>query len=896
MTPEEWREVKEILQTALELDPHSREQFLDSACAGKDFMRSEVESLLESHERDRAFLEKPIAIDMADLASSSTLATWTGRRLGPYELLEEIGEGGMGAVYRAARVDGLYEKQVAIKLIRGGLRSDFFISRFGNERQILAGLEHPNIARLLDGGVTDEGLPYVVLEFVAGLPIDEYCVRNGLSITDQLELFRTVCSAVQYAHQNLVVHRDLKPGNILVTEDGIPKLLDFGIAKILDPQQRATSGDHTLTMMNIMTPDFASPEQVRGDPITTSSDIYSLGVILYLLLTGRQPYRVSSVAPRKILEAICDTDPERPSVAVTRLERGESSLKADSFAEVADRTDSGPKREKLYRALSGDLDNIVLKALRKGPERRYATVEQFSEDIRRHLEHLPVIARKDTSSYLAAKFIQRHRAGVAVAVGVALTLFAALVVTIHEARVARDERTRAERRFNDVRQLATSLMSEIHDSVATVPGTTAARRLIAQRSLDYLDSLAREAGSDPSLQGELAAAYVKVGDVQGQSYSANLGDTTGALASYRKALAIREKLVAAAPSNSANRLELTRCLSKVGEIQAKLGDQSGADASYQRALSIAESLAAQNAANREIENELFLAQTRMGYLREDMGDKAGALESHREAVVAAQRLIEAHPSDPLACHDLATAYNNVGDLLAKTGNVREGLETYRKGLAVCEWVPADDPRSTQANTRGWLDDYTKMGELLTQLGNRKEAFENYEKAMSIAQRLSAVDPQNAQAAGDLSDSYQSFGDSQLAFGAVFAALESYRHAVAIREQLSARDTQNAEARANLASSYARLGRAYVVFASKSVAPPADCAGRWREARRCFEKSLNLWTTMKQNGTLPGNKASELDLVAKQIAQCDAALREVRRESVVKHPDGASDKAKRIAFR
>jgi eukaryotic-like serine/threonine-protein kinase len=868
MTPEEWRKVKDVLQMALELAPHSRGQFLDSACAENDFMRSEVESLLESHDQDQVFLEQPVAIDAAGLASVSRPMTWTGRRLGPYELLEEIGEGGMGAVYRAVRVDGLYEKQVAIKLIRGGLRTDFFVSRFRNERQILAGLEHPNIARLLDGGVTDEGLPYVVLEFVAGVPIDEYCVRHSVSITDRLELFRTVCSAVQYAHQNLVVHRDLKPSNILVTENGIPKLLDFGIAKILDPQQRELSGDRTLTVMRIMTPDFASPEQVRGDPITTSSDIYSLGVILYLLLTSRPPYHVSSVAPRKILEAICDTDPERPSVAVTRIESAERSLN-DSIAKVAERTVVGPLR----RALSGDLDNIVLKALRKEPERRYATVEQFSEDIRRHLEHLPVIARKDTPRYRTAKFIQRHKTSVAAATCVALALIATLVITLHEARVARNERARAERRFNDVRQLATSLMSEIHDSVATVPGTTAARRLIAQRSLDYLDSLAREGGSDSSLQGELASAYVKVGDVQGQSYYANLGDTAGALASYRKALAIRESLVAAAPRDTANRLELTRCFNKVGEMQAKIGDQSGADASYQSALSLAESLAAQDATNREYENELYLTHTRMGYLREDMGDKAAALASHRLALIATQRLIEAHPLDPLACHDLATAYNNVGDLLAKTGNLREGLETYRKGLTVCGWVSADDPQSTQANTRGWLDDYTKMGELLTQLGNKKEAFENYEKAMRIARRLSAADPQNALAAGDLSDFYQSFGDSRLSFGEISAALESYRQAVAIREQLSARDAQNAEARANLASSYARLGQAYIVFASKSGAPLTARTDRWREARRWFEKSLNLWTTMKQNGTLPGNQAADLDQVTKQIVRCNAALHE-----------------------
>jgi serine/threonine protein kinase len=364
MTPEEWHKIKSVLETALELDDADRRVYLESACAGQTAMRTEVESLLKSHEEDDAFLEQPAAVEAAELMAS-TARIWIGRRLGHYELLEQIGEGGMGAVYRAVRADGLYDKQVAIKLIRSGLSTDFFVVRFKNERRILAGLEHPNIARLLDGGVTEEGLPYVVLEFVAGVPIDEYCARHGLSIADRLKLFRTVCSAVQYAHQNLVVHRDLKPGNILVTEDGVPKLLDFGIAKIVDPEQEGTGRDRSLTVMRIMTPDFASPEQVRGNPVTTTSDVYSLGVILYLLLTSRRPYHVSSTAPYEIIKAICDTDPEKPSTAVTRLEKSKDSNNVVSPVRVEEQKDPDPKREKLRRVLSGDLDNIVLKAMRK---------------------------------------------------------------------------------------------------------------------------------------------------------------------------------------------------------------------------------------------------------------------------------------------------------------------------------------------------------------------------------------------------------------------------------------------------------------------------------------------------------------------------------------------------
>jgi non-specific serine/threonine protein kinase/serine/threonine-protein kinase len=446
------------------------------------------------------------------------------------------------------------------------------------------------------------------------------------------------------------------------------------------------------------------------------------------------------------------------------------------------------------------------------------------------------------------------------------------MITRREAQIARAQQVRAERRFNDVHRLAHSLVFEIHDSIEAVPGTITARKLITQRSLEYLDSLAQEAGGEWSLQIELATAYVKVGDVQGQSYYANLGDTQGALASYRKALAIRQALAAADPENATNRLELARCHNKVGDVLAKMGNLADASASYREARLLSESLVAQDPASLDKGHELILTYTRSGYVLEDMGDKAASLASHRQALAAAQKQITYHPADPLACHDLATAYNNIGDLLAKTGSAREGLEIYRKGLAVCEWISADDPKSTQSNTRGWVDDYVKMGEMLTQLGNKKEAFENFHKALAIAKRLAAADPQNALASSDLSACYEGIGDSQVAFGDIITALESYRQAITIREQLSARDSQNAETRADLASSYAKLGQAHIAMASNPKTPLASRGEQWREARSSLQTSLKLWTGMRQNGTLPGSEASEPDKIAQQIARCDSELK------------------------
>jgi serine/threonine-protein kinase len=364
------------------------------------------------------------------------------RRIGPYRVLREIGQGGMGTVYLAARDDDEYQKRVAIKVVRG-VDSAEVVRHFRRERQILAGLEHPNIARLLDGGSTEDGLPYLVMQHVEGLPIDRFCDERKLSVRERLELFRGVCAAVQHAHRNLVVHRDIKPANVLVTADGAPRLLDFGIAKILNPDLASDAA--TATGLS-MTPDYASPEQARGGPITTATDVYSLGVVLYELLTGHRPYRLKSREPLAVLKAICEQEPEKPSTAVTREEAGQATDGAapPRTAETVSRTREGTP-ERLRRRLRGDLDNIVMMALRKEPQRRYGSVEALSEDIRRYLEGLPVEAHKPTAWYRGSKFLRRHAVGVAAAAVVAVVVVGfAVTMAVLSARVAR-ERDRAEK-------------------------------------------------------------------------------------------------------------------------------------------------------------------------------------------------------------------------------------------------------------------------------------------------------------------------------------------------------------------------------------------------------------------------------------------------------------------
>jgi len=737
MTPEEWHKIKGILETALELEVTARRDYLDSACAGQPSMRTEVESLLQSYDDDGAFLESPAAVEAADLTVAVASLKFIGRRLGPYELLEQIGEGGMGAVYRAKRADGLYDKQVAIKLIRSGLSTDFFVVRFKNERQILAGLEHPNIARLLDGGVAEEGLPYVVLEFVAGVPIDEFCAHHGLSIADRLKLFRTVCSAVQYAHQNLVVHRDLKPGNILVTEDGVPKLLDFGIAKILDSKEEGTEGDRTLTVMRIMTLDFASPEQVRGNPVTTASDVYSLGVILYLLLTGRRPYHVSSTAPHEIIKAICDTDPENPSTAVTRLEKSKDSYKVVSSVRVGEQKGRDPKREKLRRVLRGDLDNIVLKALRKEPERRYATVEQFSEDVRRYLEHLPVIARKDTPGYRASKFVMRHKASVAATVAVAFTLIAALLITLREARIA-------QRRFNDVRSLANSLIFDVHDSIKDLPGSTPARKIIVDRALQYLDSLSRESSGDLGLQRELANAYERLGLVQGHYLQNNLGDTKGSLLSYQKALNIRQK-IAARSSDWKDRLSLAQAHRLVATQQWATGDHCHAVENITQAAGISEALNSSHANDWEILHELGFDYEVAGDVFQPQyaggpSDRAKAMEYYRKALASDEQMLRLKPDDLPSLDGYAIDLAHVAGSL-QDSDKSAALDYYRKELAIEQKL---HQRSTEIRyARGVAIAYNQIASLYEHAGDHPRSLENHLKGLEIYQDLIRVDPKNA---------------------------------------------------------------------------------------------------------------------------------------------------------
>ncbi len=823
MTPQEWHKIKQVLQVVLELDPSARDRYLDEACADREVNRIEIEALVRSYEEGGAFFEQPINITTVDFPHDDSLVSWVGRRLGPYQIIQKIGEGGMGTVFRATRADGLYDKDVAIKVIRPGLDTSFFIARFKNESRILAGLEHPNVARLFDGGVTPEDLPYVVLEYVSGLPIDEYCDQHNLSTDDRLKLFRTVCTAVQYAHQNLVVHRDLKPGNILVTQEGVPKLLDFGIAKILDPQHEESSADRTLTILRMMTPDFASPEQVRGDTITTASDIYSLGVVLYLLLTGRKPYHVSNSSPQEIIKTVCETDPEKPSTAALRSSRSDPNAGEAASTTGLSEAAVPSKRERLGRALNKDLDYIVLKALRKEPARRYATAEQFSEDIRRHLEHLPVTARKDTLGYRTSKFVTRHKAGVAAAVIVAITLVVGMVVTLREARIA-------ERRFNDVRSLSNSLIFDIHDSIKDLPGSTPARKLIVDRALQYLESLSRESSGDLGLQRELATAYERVGLVQGHYLQNNLGDTKGSLVSYQKSLEIRQQ-IGAKSNDWKDRLALAQVHRLVANQQWATGDYPHALKNITSAVANSEALNSAHPHDWEVIHELgFDYQLAGEVLSPHYGggpsDSARATEYYRMALSTDEEMLRLKPEDLHSLDGYAIDLAHIAVSLQDTDK-RAALEYFQKELEIEQNL---HQRSTEIRyARGVAVAYGQIASEHDKMKDYPRALENRLQGLEIYQDLIRVDPKNALLQQGLAIAYVNTAEESVRTDNRVQALEFTQKSLDIMRGVVASAPENRQQRGTFAA---------IIVAGASiflrVNKPHEALKEFDEARSIYE--------------------------------------------------------------
>jgi non-specific serine/threonine protein kinase/serine/threonine-protein kinase len=662
---------------------------------------SEVASLLEAHNRPGEFLP--------DLPAPIELPNLSGRLVGSYRLLRLLGTGGAGAVYLAERNDGAFAKRVAVKLLPPAFLQSR--DRFLREREFLARLDHPNIARLLDAGTTADDVPYLVMEYVEGLPIDRYCAERSASLGERVALLLQVCAGVGHAHQNLIIHCDVKPENILVTSEGTVKLLDFGIARLLDTGK-------AITLFRPATPAYSSPEQLQGGPITTMSDVYSLGVLAYVVLTGRGPYLQKSDRVDEIMQAVLTAEPLRASLV--------PGLTAH-----------------LSRNMRGDLENILAKAVAKEPSRRYATVEQLADDLAAYQKGYPVRARPDTVAYRLRRTIGRHRLAFVVGGILGAGLLAATAMSTWQAHVA-------QRRFHELRAFARTVVFDVNDALAPIPGTTAARKLVVETALQYLDRLNQEGFWDPTLQEELAAAYIRIGKVQGGAFLPNLGDSVGAIASFRKAI-------------------------------ATVGDEGSTPA---------------------LERMRIEALINVALLAVDPIQGAPEFDT---AIVAARRLAT-NPDDVPSLRLLADAYHGRATVAHLTANVPEHLAMARSLVEVREQV--------RARSGGdWQDDasharaFAQLALALEQDGDYEGALVQLERARGTLDAAIGRSAQNQMLGRGLAEVRSRTVSVLLPLGRVDEATRAALSAVDLLQPLVASDSNNIQYRADLAYAWLRLGDA-----------------------------------------------------------------------------------------
>jgi tetratricopeptide (TPR) repeat protein len=731
-TTERFLRIEATFHEALAAPDEAREDLIETQCDGDCALAAEVRSLLDACKAEE------------QLTASRRLGPDAGRdnqpgrkRVGAYELDRLLGRGGMGAVYLAHRADGQFEQKVAIKLIDLPLATDLFRERFRQERQILAELQHPYIARLLDGGVTAEGDLYLVMEYVDGVPIHRFCEKQRLSVPQRITLFLRACEAVQFAHQNFVVHRDLKPDNLLVAEDGTPRLLDFGTAKLLSPSLAGLDSKLTREGYLSFTPQYASPEQVLGNPITTASDTYSLGVLLYLLLTGTLPYELKELTTAEMLRVICEEPPRRP-------------------AQAAD----------FHKRLDADLEAILLKALRKEPQERYLTAEQLASDLRAYLEGRPVAARRGTLRYRAGKFIRRHRWGLAAAALLAVTLVVGVAGVLWQARVANEERRQAEARSADLRQLSNSLLSELDEAIKQLPGSTGVQKLLVTRVLEHLDRMAKDAQGDRQTQLDLVDAYTRLGNIQGNAYDQNLGDPAGAFVSLGKALAIAGPLAA---SDSRDR-EAIRALALVQQSRSEILWQTDktpeAVPVMREALKSFDALAADPHASAALIYEVSSAYGTLGDElgqsgTASLGDPAAAVAAYRQSLALDDRALSIDPNFLRAKRGLSINGLKIGSVEMEA-DPAEALKDFQVALKRSDALPKAEQGSLSiVRLRAML--LRKQANALDRLGAYAQAVPLFEEALEISQRIAAQDPKDFRALFDvatvLDDEAKSYEDA-----------------------------------------------------------------------------------------------------------------------------------------
>jgi len=793
-TPARWEQIDKVVAAALELPAPERDTYVDSVCGAGTPLSTEVRALIRAYEQAGDFLDSVTYRGNAS-AIEAEAGSFEGRRAGPYRLIRVIGRGGMGMVYLGRRDDEQFEKEVAVKLIDPALYSPSLMRRFQHERRILAGLEHPNIARLLDAGLTSEGIPFIVMEFVAGEPVHEYCRKQDLPVRDRLRLFLKICDAVQFAHRSLVVHRDLKPSNILVTEEGIPKLLDFGIAKMLSPVgTEAEPG--TMPLTQAMTPDYASPEQLRGANVNTATDVYSLGVLLFELLAGHRPYVLSGKPLEEIVRVVCEETPVRLSLAAGKTP--------------------------LAKELAGDLDHIVAKAIRKDPSERYVSVEHFAADIERYLGGFPVQARRPSVRYTVGKYVRRHKMGFVLAAVALLLGFGSVAAIVRQANIAERERTVAQRRFDQVRQLAHSIIFELHDGVAPLQGSLAVRKLLVTRALEFLNALARETRNDRGLTLELAQAFMRIGEVQGGLTTASsLGDYHAALASFQKA---RELLLEIKPADPEVENLIGSVHYRLAGVNVSLRDfpqaiqnDKDAEETYGRVL-LADP--ANEKAMRGLATAYFAHAVTLGRMGGD-----GLSEYWQKCLDIYQNLITRGSREQNLPRDYARSLTFYASRLMNAGRHSEALRTVEQSRAI-----NDDRLAARPEDREALTDLSMShgiaAEVLDKLGRPEEALAAGRKALSILQSLSQADPQDNYLKDELAGRQLTTAMQLMKTNRITEALAGFRETIRIDDDLAARKPPVGFSRTVLAESWLHLAQ----IEAKNGRRAAACEAFTRSAR------------------------------------------------------------------
>ena len=843
---ETWLEVEPLLSGALEMEAAERAIWLSGLDASHPAAATLVRAMLATHDRAERGRELETVSRLAPPPPWSS-AHSPGARIGPFELVRPLGHGGMGEVWLARQADGRVERDVALKLPAMHLLGETGRERFRRERDILARLGHPHIARLYDAGVTDAGQPWLAMEYVEGLSLVEHTRAQSLPIARRLALFRQVLAAVAHAHRHLVVHRDLKPANILIDASGQVKLLDFGIAKLVDDGEGAAAAELTRIGGRLMTLRYAAPEQLAAGSITTATDIYALGVILHELLTGHSPY--AAVREGKPLTDLMLLQQE-PSVP--------SSL---------------PIPKPLARALSGDLDAIVLKALRRDPAGRYASVELFDDDIGACLEKRPVKARAGTLRYLAGRFIARHKLPLATAAAVVVTLAAGLVLVDQQRRVAVAERARAERHFASVRKLANSFVFDVHDELENLAGSLKARRTLVGTALQYLDSLAGESAGNPVLALELAAAYRKLAEILGDQRGAHLGDPAGARRNAERAGALLDDLEAREPENLAALREHRVVLLFLGRLMLEGGDKSGVDQT-RKAAAIAEKAVGLPGADASDRRDLGATLAEYGgILAVVKDDAAGAAEQLRRATEVLEALVLADPKDTLSQSRLAYTYDRAGiaaEISDGQKNLPKAIALFERSIEATEALVRDDPTNA-FHAQSLAKRYNNAARAKLKAGDIEGARAISDRALVHVGRMVALDARDAGSASIRAGALATASEVEYRGGRYEKAVEHARAAIAADARLPADLRAGLIVRENVVGAMWTLAASNCALAARSTTPPGRREALVAEASTLLEGSRAFKQELVDRGIDAREASAALEGIAADVRKCQATL-------------------------